>query len=75
MGTHCGGEHGRDTEYGQILEVFFRRHDPTTADRQGPDVGTVRTEYRSASEGNQRLGAEAVEEPHHDADYSCGGVA
>jgi len=31
--------------YEDILEVFFRIHDPTTEDRQGPDVGS---QYRSA---------------------------
>lgn len=30
--------------YEQILEVFFKTHDPTTLDRQGADVGT---QYRS----------------------------
>jgi peptide-methionine (S)-S-oxide reductase len=30
--------------YGEILEIFFAIHDPTTLDRQGADVGT---QYRS----------------------------
>ena len=31
--------------YGELLEVFWNSHDPTTTNRQGPDVGSP---YRSA---------------------------
>ena len=33
-----------EISYREILEFFFRVHDPTTEDREGPDVGS---QYRS----------------------------
>src|SRR5262244_567152 len=52
----CSGETGHaeaiqvtydpaEVSYRELLELFFAFHDPTTLDRQGPDVGT---QYRSA---------------------------
>jgi peptide-methionine (S)-S-oxide reductase len=35
----------KKVSYGHLLEVFWASHDPTTADRQGPDRGS---QYRSA---------------------------
>ncbi len=46
--------------YEELLEFFFRLHDPTTRDRQGHDTGT---QYRSAiffHDEEQRLVAERV---------------
>jgi len=34
-----------EVSYRELLELFFAFHDPTTLDRQGPDMGT---QYRSA---------------------------
>ena len=36
---------GDQVRYGDLLDIFFATHDPTTLNRQGGDVGT---QYRSA---------------------------
>ncbi len=52
----CSGETGHaevvqvkydpaQVDYDELLEVFWNCHNPTTSNRQGPDVGT---QYRSA---------------------------
>lgn len=45
--------------YNQLLDAFWKMHDPTTRNRQGPDVGT---QYRSVifyHDDEQRRAAEA----------------
>ena len=46
------------TSYEELLEVFFAVHDPTTEDREGPDVGS---QYRSAVYYHDETQREAVE--------------
>lgn len=49
-----------EVSYGKLLDVFWENHNPTTLNRQGPDVGT---QYRSAvfyhSEEQKRIAEES----------------
>jgi peptide-methionine (S)-S-oxide reductase len=70
----CSGETGhaevvqiefdpREVSYDELLDVFFTVHDPTTADRQGADVGT---QYRSVifyhDDGQKQIAENKVQE-------------
>jgi peptide-methionine (S)-S-oxide reductase len=52
-----------EATYDQLLDVFWENHDPTTLNRQGPDVGT---QYRSAifyhTPEQQRIAEKSKEE-------------
>ena len=52
--------------YEQLLEVFWDCHDPTTRDRQGPDIGR---QYRSAifTHGPEQAAAAQASKERHDA--------
>lgn len=56
--------------FGELLNVFWRTHDPTTPNRQGADVGT---QYRSVifyhNEDQRRIAEESRREAEHSRLY------
>jgi peptide-methionine (S)-S-oxide reductase len=56
----------KQVSYEHLLEEFWRHHDPTTPNRQGPDV---RTQYRSAvfvhDTEQERIAKESLEQYQH----------
>jgi peptide methionine sulfoxide reductase msrA/msrB len=53
--------------YEELLSLFWRMHDPTTGNRQGPDVGT---QYRSAIFYHSELQKKAAERSKEEFDRS-----
>lgn len=53
--------------YRQLLELFWNKHNPTTLNRQGPDVGT---QYRSAIFYHSPEQQQAAEESKSELDAS-----
>jgi peptide-methionine (S)-S-oxide reductase len=68
----CGGETGHaeaiqitfepdEISFGELLEVFFATHDPTTLNRQGNDVGTqYRSEIFYQNDAQQRIAGDYI---------------
>ena len=55
--------------YEELLKIFWRTHDPTTPNRQGPDEGT---QYRSAIFYHNRAQKEAAEKSKEELNRSGG---
>lgn len=51
----------KKVSYGELLEVFFATHDPTTLNRQGNDIGTqYRSEIFYHSDAQRRLAEDYI---------------
>lgn len=65
----------RVVSFGKLLEIFFVVHDPTTLNRQGPDVGT---QYRSAifyhNEEQKKIAETAIQLVNETAEWGAPAV-
>lgn len=65
----------RETSYEELLQLFWRCHDPTQRDRQGPDTGT---QYRSVIyclTPEQQSAAEASRDAEEASGRHCAPIA
>ena len=52
--------------YEKIINLFFDFHDPTTLDRQGPDIGTqYRSEIFYLNDNQKKIAKKIIEEENH----------
>ena len=53
----------KTVSYKQLLDAFFKLHDPTTLNRQGPDIGTqYRSEIFYTNEKQKEIAGKVVKE-------------
>ena len=53
--------------FSELVDVFFKLHDPTTMNRQGPDIGT---QYRSAAYFSDKEEKDIIESKINDLNES-----
>ncbi|WP_217703312.1 peptide-methionine (S)-S-oxide reductase MsrA [Flavobacterium agri] len=63
----------KKVDFGQLLEIFFATHDPTTLNRQGNDVGTqYRSEIFYHTEAQKELAEAYITELQKQGTYGFG---
>jgi len=63
----------KKVDFGELLEIFFATHDPTTLNRQGNDVGTqYRSEIFYHTEAQKELSEAYIQELQKESTYGFG---